>query len=71
MVVEEIPILKDIIADNQKLIDVMTDTLEGIREYCDLFRRNSKYMNWLTGRDACQDILHLIESSGVKEETAK
>ena len=32
MVVEEIPILKDIIADNQKLIDEMTDKLEAIKK---------------------------------------
>lgn len=30
MVVEEIPILKEIIADNQKLIDDMTDKIIGL-----------------------------------------
>ena len=31
MVVEEIPILKDIIADNQELIDDMTDKLNALK----------------------------------------
>ena len=33
MVVEEIPILKDIIADNQALIDDMTDKLNAIKTH--------------------------------------
>ena len=33
MVVEEIPILKSIIADNQKLIDEMTDKLNAFKAH--------------------------------------
>ena len=33
MVVEEIPILKEIMAENQKLIDDMTDKLIAIKEW--------------------------------------
>ena len=61
MVVEEIPILEDIIADNQKLIDDMTNKLEAIKK---LVEKGPNTSNWQDIDDLMGKLMNIIESSG-------